>query len=123
MGTSSSGMVGADCVREDIRFAPGLRTKSAAPRSTGRMRGTGPGSGAGTSTSRGRGLRRDGDPGMDVRRAVEVPGKGRALELPDVPDAIVSDVTFFKEAQPERIDVAEAVLDLRDVEGAEGESQ
>src|SRR5262245_35046650 len=37
----------------------------------------------------------DVQPGVNVRRAPEIPDERRALEPPDVPDAVVADVSFL----------------------------
>ena len=44
---------------------------------------------------------------MDVGRTTEVPDHGGSFDLPDIPDAVVSDVVVFEEG---KMEIIEAVI-------------
>ena len=51
------------------------------------------------------------DPGVDVGRAAEVPEHRRTLDLPDIPNAVVSDVVVFEVSEVEFLEAI--LLELR----------
>src|SRR5271156_5015547 len=76
-----------------------------------------------STQGRGSCLASDVEPGVDVRRATEIPGESRPLHFEDVPNAVVADVTFLEISQPELVNAAvsvEAGTDFLDVASAEG---